>query len=161
MKPIPPIQLRDVEPGDLPTFFEHQRDPDANRMAAFTSRNPEDRDAFIAHWQRILADPSITKKTILFAGVVAGNIVLYDHDGRPEIGYWIGREFWGRGIATRAVALFLKLIPTRPIYASAAKDNLGSIRVLEKSGFRQWRTATGYANSRGQVIEEVILIREE
>ena len=128
------VRLRDVVDGDLPIFFEQQLDPDAVRMAAFPSRN---RDAFMAHWKtKVLADATVAKKTILFDGEVAGNIVSFEQSGRPLVGYWIGKSYWGRGIATRALSEFLRQVHTRPLYAHVAKHNIGSIRVLEKCGFR-------------------------
>jgi len=84
--------------------------------------------------------------------------VAFEQFGRPSVGYWLGREFWDRGIATRALAEFLTLIPTRPLYARAASDNVGSIRVLEKCGFIRHGTDRGYAYARAAEIDEVILI---
>ena len=97
------IQLRDVEEGDLPYFFEFQLDPEANHMAAFTSKDPPDQDAFDAHGEKILADESIPIKTILLDGQVAGSVLSYVIGAEREVSYWIGREFWGKGIATRAL----------------------------------------------------------
>jgi RimJ/RimL family protein N-acetyltransferase len=124
--------LRDVVESDLPVLFEHQRDPDATTMADFPAR---DRDAFDAHWERLLADPSLYKKTILFEGQVAGNIGSWAQDGRRLVGYWIGKEFWGKGLATQALAELIDDLGTLPLYAYVAKTNIGSIRVLEKCGF--------------------------
>src|SRR5215471_13045292 len=103
------VLLRDVTERDLPIFFEQQLDPAANRMAAFTAKDPADRAAFTAKWAKILGDDSITKRTILFRGQVAGNVgaFLAPWSGQHEVTYWIGREFWGKGIATRALAVFL------------------------------------------------------
>lgn len=127
------ITLRDVTQGDLAPFFEHQRDPDANRMAAFPAR---ERDAFMAHWTRILADETIAKKTILVDGRVAGNIVCFGPSNEREVGYWLGKEYWGKGVATRALAQFLSHVQERPLYAHVARHNMASIRVLEKCGFK-------------------------
>jgi RimJ/RimL family protein N-acetyltransferase len=126
------VTLRDVRQGDLPVFFEHQLDPEATRMAAFEAR---DQDAFTAHWSKVLGDDAIDKKTILVDGQVAGNVVSWEQDGRREVGYWIGRKYWGGGVATRALSKFLDLVKTRPLYAHVAKHNAASIRVLEKCGF--------------------------
>lgn len=127
------VLIRAVMESDLPVFFEHQRDPEANRMADFAAR---DRDAFMAHWtKKVLGDDSVVRRAIVVDGQVAGNIVSWEHDGRVEIGYIIGREFWGRGIATRALGAFLREVTTRPLYAHAAAHNVASIRVLEKCGF--------------------------
>jgi RimJ/RimL family protein N-acetyltransferase len=151
------IQLRAVTEADLPTFFEHQRDPDANHMAAFTARDPTDQDAFMAHWAKILADDSIIKRTIVYQGRVAGNIVCFGWQGKREVGYWIGREHWGKGIATRALGEFLVAVKERPLYAATAKDNAASLRVLEKCGFVIIGYDRGFSNARGQEIEEVML----
>lgn len=127
------VQLRDVEPGDLPIFFEHQLDADATRMAAFPSR---DRAAFDAHWAtNILGNPAAITRTIVVDGQVAGNIGSWPQDGARLVGYWIGKEHWGRGIATRTLAAFLHVVIARPLHAHVAKHNVGSIRVLEKCGF--------------------------
>jgi RimJ/RimL family protein N-acetyltransferase len=146
-----------VAEGDLPIFFEQQLDPDACYMAAFIARDPSDRDAFMAHWARIRADDTITKRTILLDGHVAGNIASFEWNGKREIGYWIGKEYWGRGIATRALSQFLGVVKTRPLYAHAAADNIGSIRVLEKCGFTISGYDRGFAKARGGEIEEAIL----
>lgn len=129
---MPTILLRDVIAADLPIFFEYQRDPVAVHMAAFPAR---DEAIFMAHWAKILADETNLLKTIVCDGQVAGNIVSWDQPDAREVGYWLGREFWGKGIATRALALFLEHDTTRPLYAYVVKHNLASRRVLEKCGF--------------------------
>jgi RimJ/RimL family protein N-acetyltransferase len=126
------VQLRDVIEADLPVFYQHQLDPEANRMAAFTAR---DRDAFMAHWARILVDGSVMAKTVLFDGQVAGNVVSFDMEGQRLVGYWIGKGHWGKGVATRALSAFLEQETARPLHARVAASNLASIRVLEKCGF--------------------------
>ncbi|HEX7070684.1 MAG TPA: GNAT family N-acetyltransferase [Rhodothermales bacterium] len=128
------VRLRDVEPADLPVFFQHQRDPEGARMAAFT---PRDRAAFDEHWRKnILGNPSSIVRTILFNDDVVGNVGSWLQDGDRLVGYWIGREHWGRGIATAALAAFLQVVTDRPLRAHAASRNTASIRVLEKCGFR-------------------------
>src|SRR5213593_702468 len=153
------ILLRDVTETDLPIFFEHQRDPAANFMAAFTSRDPADRDAFAAHWKRILNDDTVVVKTIVFEGNVVGSVATFvDKEfGKPEITYWIGKEYWGMGLATQALSKLLRDIRVRPIYGRAAKDNVASIRVMEKCGFTISGYGKGFANARAKEIEEVIL----
>ena len=124
--------LRDVIKSDLPVLFEQQQDSDATRMAAFPAR---DNDTFMAHWTKILDDKAVEKKTILFDGQVAGNIVSFEQSGQPLVGFWIGKAFWGKGIATKALSKFLEHIKVRPLYAFVAKHNVASKRVLEKCGF--------------------------
>ena len=130
------ITLREVAKEDLPIFFEHQLDAEATVMAAFPSR---DRDAFMAHWARIMSkanNPTGILNTILADGAVAGNIVYWEAAREPNIGYWLGKIHWGKGIASEAVTQFLTKIEVRPLYAHVAKHNVASIRVLQKCGFQ-------------------------
>ena len=126
------VALRDVEERDLPLFYEIQADPEGAALAAYASK---DRDAHLAHWHKILADDSCAARTVTFGGEVVGSVQSWEGDGHREIGYWIGREHWGRGIATAAVARYLEIERTRPLMGWVAEHNLGSIRVLEKCGF--------------------------
>lgn len=151
------LDLREVIPSDLPVFFANMQEPEAVYMAAFTAKDPADREAFDAHWQRILADPEIIIRTILVDGEVAGSVLSFVMEGEREVSYWIGREFWGRGIATHALQAYLEQVRERPLHARAASDNLGSLRVLEKCGFKRVGTDRYFANARGQEIEETIL----
>jgi RimJ/RimL family protein N-acetyltransferase len=150
--------LRDVRDEDLDVLFEHWVDPESNRMAAFTAADPTDRDAFDARWARLRNDETITARTIEVGGAVVGTITSWTQDGNREVTYWIGREHWGKGIATRALAEFLEIETTRPVYGVAAADNAGSLRVLEKCGFERVGEARGFANARGEEIEELILV---
>ena len=152
------VRLRAIADADLPTLFEQQLDPAANHMAAFTHPDPADRAAFDAHWAKIRADPTVTQLTILVDGAVAGWVGSYGPPDEPEVTYWLGREFWGRGLATQALRQFLAIQTQRPIYARAAQDNLGSVRVLEKCGFQHLGVERGFANARGAEIEEVRLV---
>ena len=151
------VQLRDVTDGDLDALFEHQLDPLANRMAAFTCENPSDRVAFDAHWARIRSDEGVTVQAIVFEGRIAGSVASFPRAGHREVTYWIGREFWGQGIATRALSRFLELAKTRPLRARVAKDNSRSIRVLQKCGFAICGEDEGFSNARGETVEEHVL----
>jgi RimJ/RimL family protein N-acetyltransferase len=132
--------LRDVVESDLDAFFEYQREPDANEMAVFPAR---DRETFYGHWRRLLADDSLIQKTIVHDGRVAGNIGAWPQDGRRHVGYWLGREFWGKGLATQALQeLTGEVVTERPLHAWVAATNTGSIRVLEKCGFVRVATHT-------------------
>lgn len=159
LRPLGRVTLRDVGDADLPRLFEWQRDPLANAMAAFTAKDPSDWEAFREHWARIRGDRSATMQAVLLDGRLVGNVGSFlDREfGHPEVTYWIGREFWGRGLATLALAEFLRRHPARPIYARAAADNVGSIRVLEKCGFVPAGRGKGFANARGVETEEVVL----
>jgi RimJ/RimL family protein N-acetyltransferase len=126
------VALRPVEAEDLPILFTHQADPEAARMASFPSRT---REAFDAHWERISNDPTTIARTVVFEGEVAGTIGSWDGEADRSVGYWVGREHWGRGVATAALAAFREVERTRPLVARVVEHNLGSIRVLEKCGF--------------------------
>ncbi len=129
------VTLRAVEPADLPLFFAHQRDPVAVDLVGFQSR---EREAFMAHWtNNVLGNPANTTRTILCDGVVAGNIGAWtDADsGERLVGYWLGREWWARGIASAAIAQFLRVEIPRPLTARVAKHHAASQRVLAKNGF--------------------------
>jgi len=131
--PAGDVRLRDVAEDDLPIFFEHQRDPVANEMAAFPAR---DREAFMQHWTaNILGNDTGRNRTILLDDVVVGNILSWEQSGDRLVGYWIGREYWGRGVASRALALFLGEVDERPLHAYVARANVGSIVFWRKMGF--------------------------
>jgi len=128
------ITLRPIDEADIEVFYEHQADPAAAAMAAFPTR---DRAAHFDHWTRnVVGNPDGIIRTVLVDGAVAGNVVSWmDAELGRLMGYWIGREFWGRGVATEAVHLYLAELVERPIYAFVALHNIGSQRVLEKNGF--------------------------
>lgn len=126
------VRLRAVRLEDLPILAAHQEDPEANRMANFP---PRDLETFMAHWGKILIDDAVIARAVEVEGVVAGNVVSWVHDDERDVGYWIGREHWGNGVATAALAAFLAEVEQRPLFAHVAEHNAGSIRVLEKCGF--------------------------
>jgi len=126
------VSLRDVKESDLPIFFEQQLDLEATRMAAFPSR---DREAFMAHWTKSMADKTVALQTIISDGNVAGNIVCWQQSDERLVGYWLGREYWGEGVATSALSLFLADVTIRPLVAHVVKHNIASVRVLQKCGF--------------------------
>ena len=147
------VELRAVTPEDVEVFYEHQLDPEARRVAVFPLR---EHDPFVAHWKDvILANDANLAWTVVADGEVAGNMLCFERDRMREVGYWIGREFWGRGIATQALALLLREVTERPLYARVAESNVGSIRVLEKCGF----TTIGGERyeDEGEEIEEALL----
>lgn len=152
------ILLREVTEDDLVIFFEQQQDPVANWMAAFTAKDPTDWAAFAAKWAKILGAGTDAVQTIVCGGRVAGNVLSFvaPWSGQREVSYWVGRDHWGRGVATRALAAFIGGLAARPLYARAAVDNAASIRVLEKCGFVLIGRERGFANARGAEIEEVV-----
>jgi RimJ/RimL family protein N-acetyltransferase len=151
----PRLVLREVEDRDLDVLFEHWTDREAIQMAAFTSADPDDRGAFDERWARLRRDRDTTNRVVETGGRVVGQIASFELDGQREVTYWIGRQDWGRGIATRALQQFLTTIEVaRPLYARAAGDNAASIRVLEKCGLHAWevrvRSPTDATRRRGR-----------
>jgi len=154
---MPDVALRPVVDADLPAVFDMMRDPEAVRMAAFTAEDPSDRAAFDAHMKRLRTEPDIVLRAVVADGVLVGTIASFVVEGDTEVTYWLDRAVWGRGIASRALALFLQMIPERPVYARAAEDNAGSLRVLAKAGFIEIGTEIAYATARGAEITERLL----
>ncbi|MFD2080627.1 Protein N-acetyltransferase, RimJ/RimL family [Actinopolymorpha cephalotaxi] len=157
----PDVRLRAVEDADLPVFFGHLQDPEAIRMAAFTPADPSDGDAFAARWQRIRTHPTGIVRTILADGQVAGHVASYESGGDTEVTYWLGREHWGRGVATLALRAFLTEVTLRPLRARAVQDNAASLRVLQRCGFRVCGQDRGFANGRGAEVAEFVLVLDE
>jgi len=153
---IDPVQLRDVSADDLPIFFEQQLDPAATQMANFPSR---DRDAFMTHWMtKVLGHDTVSVRTILYDMHVAGNIVCWEQSGRSLIGYWLGKEYWGKGIATQALSKLLQLKTTRPLYAYVARHNIASRWALEKCGFTLTSDDTPSTDMPAEASEEYLFV---
>jgi RimJ/RimL family protein N-acetyltransferase len=149
------VGLRRVRETDLGIFYEHQREPEGVAMALFPAR---ERAAFLAHWKRTLARPDANPMTVTYDGAVAGNIGSWAADDRVFVGYWLGRAYWGKGIATAALGAYLAdHEPRRPLHAHVVATNLGSIRVLEKCGFELVEGTTGFDEAFGMDVEELLM----
>jgi RimJ/RimL family protein N-acetyltransferase len=148
------VELREVTEEDLPILFAYQLDPVATDMAAFPAR---ERNEFIAHWLKIMADETLVTMAVVVDGQVAGDIVGFDRLGVREVGYWIGRDFWGKGVATRALLAFLDHDRTRPLFARVATRNVASIRVLHKCGFTIADASEEPPDPLGDGVEETVL----
>ncbi|MER6752556.1 GNAT family N-acetyltransferase [Micromonospora echinofusca] len=151
------LRLRPVRDDDLPAFFSHEQDVEANWMAAFGPKDPTDRERFDAHWRRVRADERIVVRTAVVDGEVVGHVVAFPVDERTEVSYWIDPRRWGRGYATAALTALLRELPRRPVHARAAKDNRASLAVLRKCGFVVIGEDKGYADGRGAEVEEWVL----
>ncbi|MFF7308722.1 GNAT family N-acetyltransferase [Streptomyces sp. NPDC008137] len=129
------VRLRDVVEADLEFFLAYEHDPEAARRSRFT---PRPRDAFMRQWKaKVLGDDTVFVQTVTVDGDVAGSVVAWWAGDRRFLGYWLGRPYWGRGIGGRALALFLEREQNRPLYADPHSGNTGSVRLLEKQGFRR------------------------
>lgn len=148
------VELRNTEEADLPFFFRFQLDAEASYLAAFTPPNPTDKAAYLAKYTQLLHTPTVHMQTILVDKIIAGSMAKFEMLGRAELTYWIDRSFWGRGVATTALRLFLTIENARPLFGRVAFDNLGSQKVLEKNGFVKVGTDHGFANARQAEIAE-------
>jgi RimJ/RimL family protein N-acetyltransferase len=147
------VSLRPVEPSDLEAFFEQQADPESIAMAAVSARPREDH---LRHWQEVLGDEDVLVRAIVVDGEVAGHVVSFVRDtaSEREVGYWIARPMWGRGVASAALAAFLAEESRRPLIATVAVHNPASVRVLEKCGFTVFARVP---NAKGDGVDEVHL----
>ncbi len=107
--------LRPVQATDVAVFFEQQSDPDAAHMAAFTVNDPGDPDLFAQQWRTIFVNDAITSFTVQHQGAVAGYVLAYPWAGTLEVSYWLGRRFWGQGIATEALLQLLTVVVADPL----------------------------------------------
>ena len=151
------VALRPIEDCDLDALFDQMRDPESVQMAAFTAKDPEDRGAFDTHMSKVRASPDVTLRAVIRGGRLVGSIASFVMDGDTEVTYWIDRSVWGQGVASQALALILDTVPVRPLYARAASDNVGSLRVLQRAGFTIIGTEISYANARRTEIVETVL----
>jgi RimJ/RimL family protein N-acetyltransferase len=151
------VSLRPLEDRDLDTIYQQVTDPESVRMAAFTAEDQTDRRAFLNRMSRLRTDTSVSYRVIDVDGAIAGAIGSFRIDDQLEVTYWVDRAQWGKGIASAALQILLAETAERPLYARAASDNVGSLRVLEKAGFRRVGVNRDFAPGRGQEIEETIL----
>ena len=149
--------LREVRDEDLPLLFEQWIDPISVRMAAFTTPDQADWDAFERRWSRLRGDESVIARAVVVADEVTGTIGSWGDPGEREVTYWIARSHWGKGIATGALSALLAVDRSRPLHARIAYDNVASRRVLEKCGFHFIGTERGFAQARSAEIEEHVL----
>ncbi len=152
------VAIRPVRSGDVAVFYEMELEPEGRRMAAFAPREPLPRPAFQSRWDALLHRPDVVQRTITVDGEVAGHVGRFEMFGKPTVAYWVARTYWGRGVATAALAAFLEEHRERPLYARAAADNVASARVLRASGFRPYGRERAVADARGEEIDEVLFL---
>lgn len=126
------LRLRLVTRSELPRMFEIQMEPESNTMAG---TKPRTREVFFTNWDKYFADEQIRARVIEVHGEIAGSVACFQADGKNCLGYWMAKEFWGKGLASRAVKMFLEEETRRPLHATAASANTASRRILEKCGF--------------------------
>lgn len=150
------IKLRPTETAVLDILFQFQLDKEGGYLAAFMSKDPTDKAAYLAKYIKLLNDPTINNQTIVLDEIIVGSVAKFIMEDEAEITYWIDRKFWGKGIATKALTALLAIETIRPIFGRVAFDNVGSQKVLEKCGFEKIGNDRGFANARQAEIEEYI-----
>ncbi|WP_156308331.1 GNAT family N-acetyltransferase [Sphingobacterium endophyticum] len=156
MQEIDQIKLVKTELKDLERLFEFQKQKEGIYLAAFTASDPGDKEAYLSKFERILKDPKIQNYTIFLNNIIVGSIAKFPLDGKIEITYWIDRDLWGKGIASKSLAKLIEMDSDRPIYGRVAFDNLASQKVLKKCGFIRIAEDKGFANARQKEIVEYI-----
>jgi RimJ/RimL family protein N-acetyltransferase len=142
------LLLRPVVGGDADALFEHARDVDLPRHMTWSAHTAvEQTREFVAGCVVARETAQGYVWTILENARVAGLIGLDGvQRGRPgvrfdraEIGYWLGREFRGRGLMTEAARAVLETgfgrLALHKVTSHAFVENTSSLRVLEKLGF--------------------------
>lgn len=148
--------LKPTQKEDLEQLFLNQADEKAVKMAAFTSENPSDKDAYMEKWSKIIENPAINIQSIFVDDVLVGSVLHFDMMDETNVSYGIERKHWGNGYAKEALHMFLQGVEKRPLYGRVAFDNVGSQKVLEYNGFKKVGTDQFFANARKQEIEEWI-----
>jgi RimJ/RimL family protein N-acetyltransferase len=133
----------------LAALFEIQSDAESNAMAG---TKPRTREVFFATWDKIFIDPKVNGLLIEIdegrGFELVGSIACFQAEGLNCVGYWIAKSRWGQGIASRALAMFLKEETRRPLHATTAGKNAVSRHILEKYGFRCVGTRMGEETER-------------
>lgn len=156
------IVLRDVEDADLHAFYSYLQDPQAQAMASSSSEDGSDPQAFDSYWAKLRRSPTAVTRTIALSedpehGVV-GHIEKFVDEERPYVRYWVDREYWGRGIGTNALRVFLdEVVTERPIFARLTRSNEAALVVLKRNGFKNVGQDTGYDAMRGRMLDDLIM----
>ena len=136
------LTLRSPEDRDLPRIAQLAADYDIARM---TLRMPhpygidQARDFLVRTASQDRRRDNTFVIDLEDEGAIGVMGFFHDADPYPEMGYWIGRPYWGRGLATEAAEGALKWASKswkkRAVSAGHFPDNPASGRVLTKSGF--------------------------
>lgn len=151
------VSLRPMQDRDFESVFALESDVLGADMIALLPRVPGDRPGFEQHWARIHGDITVVTRVIEVDGAFAGYAVSFLLDAERQVGYWVDRALWGRGIASAALALLLAELEDRPLWGRVAAANAGSRRVLERSGFVVVDTERVLSPRLGVEIDELVL----
>ena len=143
--------LRPWEESDADSLFEYARDPDVGPAAGWPPHRSAAESLDVI--RNVLSDPETyalclkdNGKAIGAAGLkLNGHTDMTDRDDECELGYWIGKPFWGRGLIPEAAGELIRRafedLGMQKIWCGYYEGNTKSKRVQEKCGFRyQWTT---------------------
>lgn len=156
--------LRPWTINDLESLITHANDKEIARYLTDAFPYPYTLEA----GQRFIQFASEGEPIHIFAidvkGQAVGGIGIHPQSdimrNNAELGYWLGKEYHGHGIATRAVKQMVefgfKTYDITRIFARPFGSNLASQRVLEKSGFALEARIKGNIIKFGEVEDEII-----
>jgi len=159
------VDLRPLESADLGAVFALQHEKEGALLAGVEG-DFVDEETFRTKMEAdILAQ---TGKATIFAlmadGKMAGYIGCFQGpSGIWQLSYWLAQVFWGRGIATAALAQLLKALPPavlgQPIYAAVIDGNVASVRLLEKFGFIAYKKRAFRSAAHGAMQQQTLFRR--
>jgi ribosomal-protein-alanine N-acetyltransferase len=130
------LELRYFSINDAARISELLND---DKMAEWASNIPypySDKDAL--DWLDSCLEQNCSPHAILLENDIVGCISYWPTDNKIEIGYWVGRQYWGKGICTRAIKLLMgqdQFPKGKVIVAEVAAENTASKKVLLNCGF--------------------------
>lgn len=164
------VRLRELQVVDAPALADEANDPRVARTLRDYFPHPytvDDALRFIDKSRE--GGGPVTQFVIEAQGEVAGIMGLFVGEDvmrrNGEIGYWLGRRWWGRGIATAAVEHIVEYafgtLDLRRVYAEVFGNNAASIRVLEKCGFELEYRLPAVIVKDGEVLDLVAMGRRK
>lgn len=159
------VDLRPLEPADLGAIYALQHEKEGALLAGVEGEFL-DEETFRAKMEAAISDQ--TEDLTIFALIsddkMAGYIGCFQGSGgKWQLSYWLAQAFWGRGIATAALAHMLKTLPPvvlgQPIYAAVIDGNVASVRLLEKFGFIGYKKRMFRSAAHGEMKQQTLFRR--
>lgn len=159
-------QLRAWRPDDLDSLVANASHADVSRGLRDRFPYPYTGDDGRA-WLARAVDESDRAWAIEIDGSAVGGVSLHPgsdvHRHSAELGYWLGRRFWGRGIMSAIIARFapdaMAAFRLHRLYATVYANNPASMRVLEKAGFEREGVQKSAVVKRGELLDLVVYAR--
>jgi [ribosomal protein S5]-alanine N-acetyltransferase len=161
---VPEFSLRPWTLDDIPSLIKHANNMNIARYMMDRFPHPYTKEKGLAFVEFANNDFPVHMFAIEINGEAIGGIGIHPQTDimrrNAEIGYWVAEQFWGRGIATRAVEKMVKFAFTNydidRIFARTFGNNPASGRVLEKCGFVQEAYFKNTLYKFGETLDEII-----